>query len=492
MLFKNTLAYYDFSITYTQDYKNTPRPNTRVLHPSCKITSSLKKTQYLKSKVKHKMFFCTNMYSPQLNHVLQLVFDCNHIVPNSYQEITLKCRISSTKPGILFITDGTESETEDVLFDVQFLENTMTIKIKILPISRTVPVRIHLFSIPIYLPSPALEIDDINALCQKENIDPIVYEQYGLTNMPISTTNVINQFKVVSNDSVETSLILLNLSWTESPYQSQKLDRYGRKLLIVFSAFSIDTRKCSYWKNLFKSMIPLCRVNMISEPGISIYKIEFNDPFLTIFLRNVVLPENERRFPITKECYLRLTFSPPNRSTVTLNMNMPYFKICADGKSLEVFFPSDMSLVINTNKEITLRGKFTNKKIVGIFIPVQTHVFKLYPFLWFAQEPLKLRISCEKTVSVTEHDMLGRIFFVTKKLFRKPFRSLSNSDMKSLLTHTENTDKPFEVHFMGNCFPAYLLPELTLHPLEYEDKPARGNPQILPSVEKHSIIKMRI
>ncbi|OPE44930.1 hypothetical protein BV508_30835, partial [Mycobacterium intermedium] len=114
-------------------------------------------------------------------------------------------------------------------------------------------------------------------------------------------------------------------------------------------------------------------------------------------------------------------------------MNMPYFKICADGKSLEVFFPSDMSLVINTNKEITLRGKFTNKKIVGIFIPVQTHVFKLYPFLWFAQEPLKLRISCEKTVSVTEHDMLGRIFFVTKKLFRKPFRSLSNSDMKSLL-----------------------------------------------------------
>nr|AVI07369.1 hypothetical protein [Human betaherpesvirus 6A]AVI07860.1 hypothetical protein [Human betaherpesvirus 6A] len=57
MLFKKTLAYYDFSITHTQDYKNTPRRDTRVLHPSYKMTSSLKKTQYLKREMKHKMFF---------------------------------------------------------------------------------------------------------------------------------------------------------------------------------------------------------------------------------------------------------------------------------------------------------------------------------------------------------------------------------------------------------------------------------------------------
>lgn len=50
MLFKNTLAYYNFSITYTQDYKNTPRLNTRVLHPSCKITSSLKKNTVFKKQ----------------------------------------------------------------------------------------------------------------------------------------------------------------------------------------------------------------------------------------------------------------------------------------------------------------------------------------------------------------------------------------------------------------------------------------------------------
>lgn len=50
MLLKKTLAYYDFSITHTQDYKNTPRQDTRVLHPSCKITSSLKKNTVFKKE----------------------------------------------------------------------------------------------------------------------------------------------------------------------------------------------------------------------------------------------------------------------------------------------------------------------------------------------------------------------------------------------------------------------------------------------------------
>lgn len=390
----------------------------------------------------------------ELSQLIQFTVDFNDLQPElNFSPAEITCILSHERPVLLLITDGTENNAECVTLVGHVLKNKKVIKINVFPMIQSINF-VNIFALPIFNITSSLLIQD-NCYF-KENMDPLRFHQFTYLEKGLGTTPII--LYSVKNGDLIVNATVTKITWEKNEFQPLLKNSNDQRLETMYCIFTFNTTYCKYWNVFFASATPICNVEMISEHNVSVYKIEYRSPVLFVFLRYLKVMNS--RFCVD-ECSLRLRFSKPNMQSVALNICMPYFNISEEFKTMEIYFPERMTLTPNHITQINLRGTFENPAAVGLFIPKKSNVLS-FPFIWQPRETFRIYVYCRNETFVTEHDIIGHVYFISREQFPHSFHPTAHADCKSKVEAAFNS---FRINFLGNDFFSDSLPILTVHPM---------------------------
>ncbi|ANC96552.1 protein UL84 [macacine betaherpesvirus 9] len=398
------------------------------------------------------------MASVNRSQLIQFAIDCNNInFDRSLSSMKLTCTLSHENPVILLVTDGTENNLENVILAGYILSNTRTIYITVNFVDFS-PVCVNMFALPIVFPTSALSID--NYFYFKENMDPIIYQQFGHIDKDQNIGMVVYS---MDSNILTIDALVTKICWKKSDFQPVLKTPKNETIETMYCLFTLDTDKCTYWEYVLTENTPICEIDMISENNVSVYKIEYRTPTMFIFLRYVYVT-NSLSLVIPNECNLRLKFFQSIRNQVALNINMPYFSVSPELGYIEIYFPGRMTLKPYQITELNLRGTFTNLSVVGIFIPKSSSHFYSLPFIWQPCETFKVYLYCETVINVNENTVIGHVYFTNRNYFPHAFHPKTYKECKSKVS--TNSNSSLQINFMGNVFTTNTLPNVVIHPID--------------------------